>query len=87
LVFKIIDKHIYSPDGSLLKKMFCAKRAGLNDLSQQDPKKFSCALCEKVVHNTDFFTEEQLVALMRSERNACLYIRKGNPMFKVEEWK
>ena len=86
MVFKIVNKHIYFQDGSLLKQMSCEKRARLDDLTQQDLSKFLCALCEKVVHNTDCLTEEQLVMLMREKPDACLYIRKGNAMFEVDEW-
>jgi hypothetical protein len=86
-VFRVVNQRIYSPDGSFLKHIFCEKRAGLKDLTQQGSMQFSCAMCEKVVHNTDFLTEQQFMVLLRDQPDACLYISKGNRMFEVDEWK
>lgn len=85
MAFKITNGRIHSQDGRFLKTIACEKRAGIQNLSRQASMNYSCGMCEKAVYNTDYLSEVDLLSLLESDPNICLYVNKENPMFEIED--
>ena len=65
-----------------MKTIACPKKVKFGDLKIKSGSDFSCEICEKTVHNTDFITEEEVENLIREKPTVCLSINLKNPMFE-----
>lgn len=81
----IRDRIIYTSDGIALKEIYCPRKVVENDLSEGSDGEFQCHQCAKIVVNTDYMTEDELVWLLRKEPEKCLFVNLANPVFKVEK--
>ena len=84
MTLKIRDGHIYAENGEWLKKIDCPKAARLVDMQVVSDETFQCSLCDHVIHNTDFMSENDIVALLKGDPQACLKISILNPIFEVQ---
>ena len=81
-LLNIIDKNIYMDDGSFLKKIECPKNISASDLSTQPDNKLFCNECEKSILDVQAISENNLVKVLKEDKNACLKISRLNPMFR-----
>lgn len=84
MTLKIQYGHIYAENGEWLKKIDCPKAARLEDMQVLSLKTSHCSLCNHVIHDTDFMSENDIVALLRADPQACLKISILNPIFEVQ---
>lgn len=84
MTLKIRDGDIYTENGEWLKKIDCPKSARLEDMQVVSDETFKCSLCDHVIHDTDFMSENDIVALLRTDPQACLKISILNPTFEVQ---
>jgi hypothetical protein len=81
---KIVNNKIFTDEGQYLKSLDCPYKyneLSINGLHTNAP---DCVNCNKTIVNTDFVTENQLMALIDADNDICLLINQCNPMFKIE---
>ena len=81
-LLNIIGKNIYMDDGSFLKKIECPKNISASDLNIHPDKKLFCIQCEKSIIDVQAISEENLVKVLKEDKNTCLKISRLNPMFR-----
>lgn len=84
MTLKIRDGHIYDENGELLKKMACPKPVSYRDMKRISDQASMCGECDRVVHNTDFMSESDIVNLLKDDPETCLKISIFNPIFEVD---
>lgn len=80
----IRGRTIYSSNGLALKEIHCPRKVSKAALSKEEETGFQCIHCSERVVDTDYMTEDELVALLEKEPETCLFINLANPLFKVE---
>lgn len=85
MVLRISGNVLLSEDGQRLKEISCPRRMSLSALTVRVDRNFECENCTKLVVNTDFLTEDEVVELLQAAPDSCLYINLMNPIFKVEK--
>ncbi len=75
--------NLYSEDGTWLKKIECPKDVQSKALQRSSERTLSCKECSHVVYDTDQMSEEDVVALLKRQPNACIKIHLRNPIFKI----
>ena len=81
-LLNIIDKKIYTNDGSFLKKIKCPKNISASDLNTQSNNRLFCNQCEKNIINAQSISEDNLIKILKEDKNTCLKISLLNPMFR-----
>lgn len=81
-MLKIIDKDIFTETGELLKTINCPKKVSMKDLIKDKDKSFYCKNCEKNIIDTEYMSEENLINILKKDKNTCLKISRLNPMFR-----
>ncbi len=81
-MLKIIDKDIFTEKGELLKTIDCPKKVSLKDLMKNKDKSLYCKNCEKNIIDTEYMSEENLINILKKDKNTCLKISRLNPMFR-----
>lgn len=84
MTLKIRDGNIYTGNGEWLKKMSCPKPVSYREMKQISNQAAMCRECNRMVHNTDFMSESDIVELLKEDPQACLKISLFNPIFEVE---
>lgn len=85
MTLKIRDGDIYAHNGKWLKKMACPKAVNYQDMTRISDQIVMCQQCERVVHDTDFMSETDIVELLEDDPQTCLKVSLFNPIFEVEE--
>ena len=85
MVLKIKNNEIYVQFGNWLKSIACPKKVKLGDLMIKSDNNFSCEICERTIHNTDFMAEKEVVNLIKEKPTVCLSINLKNPLFETIE--
>lgn len=85
MTLKIRDGHIFTDNGEWLKRMACPKSVSYREMKQISHQAALCRECNRMVHNTDFMSESDIVDLLKDDPEACLKINILNPMFEVEK--
>jgi len=80
----IQDMKIYSEDGTYLKTIDCPEKVKNNYLKNINDKDLLCSKCNKNIIDTKFTTENELINILKKDRNTCLKISRFNPMFRFE---
>ena len=85
MVFSIKEKTLYASDGTEIKKLYCAKKAGITDLKIKTDKTFSCEFCEKEIYDTAKLTENEITDLVSKDKSSCFKISSNqkNITFKL----
>ena len=81
-MLNITDKKIYMDDGSFLKKIECPKNISASDLNTQPDNKLFCNQCEKNIIDAQAISEDNLIKLLKEDKNTCVKISCLNPMFR-----
>ena len=81
-LLNVIDKKIYTDDGSFLKKIECPKNISASDLNTQLNNRLFCNQCEKNIIDAQAISENNLVKVLKEDKNTCLKISRLNPMFR-----
>ena len=81
-MLNVIDKKIYTDDGSFLKKIECPKNISASDLNSQPDNKLFCNQCEKSIIDAQAISEDNLVKALKEDKNTCVKISRLNPMFR-----
>lgn len=84
MTLKIRDGHIYAENGEWLKKMACPKPVSYREMKQISDQAAMCRECDRLVHNTDFMSESDIVELLKDYPEDCLKISIFNPIFEVD---
>jgi hypothetical protein len=84
MTLKIRDGDIYSDNGEWLKKMACPKAVSYREMKQISDQAAMCRECDRLVHNTDFMSESDIVELLKYDPEACVKISIFNPIFEVD---
>lgn len=84
MTLKIRDGHIYAENGEWLKKIACPKPVRYREMKQISDQAAMCRECDRMVHNTDFMSESDIVELLKDDPEACLKISIFNPIFEVD---
>lgn len=85
MTLKIRDGDIYTGNGEWLKKMACPKVVSYRDMKRISDQASMCGECDRIVHNTDFMSETDIVELLKNDPQACLKINIFNPIFEVKK--
>ena len=83
MTLKIRNNDIYDQNDNWLKTISCPKKIAPGDLDKGAKGNFTCKICEKTIHNTDFMTEQQIVDLLVQDPDSCLSINLLNPIFQT----
>lgn len=81
-MLNIIDKKIFTQEGEYLKTIQCPKKILASDLEQKDEQNLYCNNCEKVIMDTEYLSEKELVNILKKNKDTCLKISRLNPMFR-----
>ena len=81
-MLNITDKKIYMDDGSFLKKIECPKNISASDLNTQSNNRLFCNQCEKNIIDAQSISEDNLIKILKEDKNTCLKISRLNPMFR-----
>jgi len=81
-LLNVINKKIYTDDGSFLKKIECPKKISASDLYTQPNNKLFCNQCKKSIIDAQAISEVNLVKVLKEDKNTCLKISRLNPMFR-----
>ena len=81
-MLNIIDNNIYTEKGELLKKIDCPKKVSIKDLRKDKDKSLYCKNCEKNILDTEYMSKENLINILKKDKNTCLKISRLNPMFR-----
>ena len=81
-LLNIIDKKIYTDAGSFLKKIECPKNISAGDLNTQPDNRLFCNQCEKNIIDAQSISEDNLIKILKEDKNTCLKISCRNPMFR-----
>lgn len=84
MTLKIRDGDIYADSGEWLKKMACPKAVSYREMKQISDQAAMCRECDRLVHNTDFMSESDIVELLKYDPEACVKISIFNPIFEVD---
>lgn len=84
MTLKIRDGNIYDEKDKWLKMMACPKAVSYRDMTRISDQASMCGECDRIVHNTDFMSETDIVDLLKDNPQACLKISIFNPIFEVE---
>lgn len=84
MTLKIRDGDIYADNGKWLKKMACPKAVNYRDMTRISDQIAMCQQCERVVYNTDFMSETDIVELLEDDPQSCLKVSLFNPIFEVD---
>ena len=70
-----VTKELYTDNGILLKKMECPQIIDWDNLEKgkNDLEKF-CNYCKKSVLNTDYLNDEEVLMVIRHDRDKCLKV-------------
>ena len=82
-MLNIIDKKIFTKEGEYLKSVNCPKKVSIKDLKKEKDKSLYCNNCEKSIVDTDYISENKLIAILKKDKNICLKISRLNPMFRI----
>lgn len=83
-MLKLIGNDIRDADGHFLKTLSCPKNASQDDLVEPRMRASECIYCDRIVVNTDFLSEAEIVSLLKSKPETCLQINRLNPVFSIE---
>ena len=81
-MLNIIDEKIFTQEGEYLKTIQCPKKISASDLEQKDEQTLYCNNCEKVIMDTEYLSEKELVNILKKNKDTCLKISRLNPMFR-----
>ena len=81
-MFKIKDKNIYTDKNVFLKNINCPMNVSIKNLEVKSPKHLLCKSCKKIIVDTEYIKEEELMNILKKDKNTCIKISKLNPMFK-----
>lgn len=81
-MLKIKDKNIYTEDDVFLKNINCRQKISVKNLEVKSPKHLLCQSCNKIIIDTEYIKEEELVKILKKDKKTCLKISKLNPMFR-----
>ena len=81
-MLKIKNKKIYTENNIFLKHIKCPKNVSLVDLKDEGNNTFFCDNCNKNVLDTNNISENELIKLLKKNKDICLKISKFNPMFR-----
>lgn len=82
-MLNIIDKKIFTKEGEYLKTINCPKKVSIKDLTKEKNKSLYCKNCKKSILDTDYISENKLIATLKKDKNICLKINRLNPMFRI----
>ena len=81
----IQNNQIIDAQGNALKRLSCPRRILDTDLKSPHALNSRCTHCDRDVINTDYLTEDQIIALLKEDPTTCLKINRFNPIFRVVE--
>jgi len=81
-LLNVIDKKIYTDGGGFLKKIECPKNISASDLNTQPNNRLFCNKCEKNIIDAQSISENNLIKILKEDKNTCLKISRLNPMFR-----
>ena len=81
-MLNIINKKIFTKEGEYLKSINCPKKVSIKDLKKVKDKTLYCKNCEKNILDTNYISENKLIATLKKDKNICLKISRLNPMFR-----
>lgn len=72
---------LYSPEGTLIKKIFCSKAVKWNQLIQDDLQDRSrgCTQCNERILNLDALAASEIHNALIEEPNSCVYASANSP--------
>lgn len=71
-------RSLYTDTGELIKTLYCPLRVTQDKLNPQPTSPHSfCARCERVVLDTAYMTDEEVLATVRADPSTCLIVRAG----------
>lgn len=70
-----VTSKLFTDTGRFLKKLHCPRQKTWNSLHPTDvPGTRHCADCSNTVHDTAAMTDEDLIAILKTDPHACLKI-------------
>jgi len=96
-VFDERTTSLYGPDGQFIKKIFCPKAVGWNQLLADDPldRSRGCNQCDERILNLDKYSTQHSLTILNEEPDTCVYasinsqnvifLKSGNPATSTED--
>ena len=81
-MLNIIDKKIFTQEGKYLKTIQCPKKISASDFEQKNQQTLYCNNCEKDIIDTQYTSENELINILKKNKDTCLKISRLNPMFR-----
>ncbi len=72
--FNPIKKALYTDSDKLIKKLHCPYKKQWDNLSENDEKSKKCLTCNEVVVDTQFFSEKELVEMVKENPDVCVKV-------------
>ena len=70
------SKKLYTDKGQLIKQMFCPKTPSWEEFNTIDNEPFqrNCNHCKHAVVDTNFFTEKELIEMVKNDASVCFKV-------------
>lgn len=72
--FNPVSKKIFTNQGDLIKKLDCPYRMNWKKMEEMDESKRLCGKCDRTIIDTEKFSDEELLAMVKNDPNTCLKI-------------
>lgn len=81
--FDPITKDVYTDKGEFVKRMNCPYRMTWDNLVAANVTMRKCANCDHLIIDTEFFTDDELLKMVRQNPDTCLKIDLNQDNIKI----
>jgi hypothetical protein len=81
--FNPIKKEVFTDSGEFIKKMDCPYRVYWENLEVLDATQRKCEICTHSIVDTAFFSDDELINMVRQNPATCFKINLNQPNIKI----
>lgn len=81
--FNPLTKEIYTEEGVFVKTMKCPYKMSWENLEASNSNMRKCAACDHLIVDTEFFTDDELLKMVRQNHATCLKIDLNQHNIKI----
>ncbi|MCE2789754.1 MAG: hypothetical protein LW630_07570 [Saprospiraceae bacterium] len=82
--FNPLNMHLYTDDGTLIKKMHCPYKMQWEDLEESGAPDRKCTRCNHSIVDTALLTDQALLDMMQDNPDTCLKIDLLQSNLKIQ---
>ena len=81
--FNPLTKEIYSDNDQFIKKMNCLYKINWDNLEHINSTMRKCENCNHLIVDTEFFSDEYIISMVKDEPDTCLKIDLNQKNIKI----